>query len=94
MQKLQLSHEEDRKQEEEKKRRWAEEFKKKYQFKEKEIQGLTNLISKSYQSINGTIDNMKIAAKLESEVEALTNKVKKSTPKSQQQLTDGSIIKV
>ncbi|CDW81934.1 UNKNOWN [Stylonychia lemnae] len=62
------------------KKGWIEEFKKKYQFKEKEIEGLTSLITKSYQSINSTIDNIRVAAKIESEVEELTRKAKEKNP--------------
>ena len=61
---------------EQQKKGWVEEFKKKYHFKEKEIEGLTNLISKSYHSINSTIDNIRVAAKFDHEVEELTRKAK------------------
>jgi hypothetical protein len=63
---------------EDQKKVWVDEFKKKYQFKEKEIEGLTSLLSKSYLSINSTIDNIRVAAKIDSEVEELTRKANKA----------------
>nr|AAB61088.1 unknown [Oxytricha fallax] len=76
---FQLKHDQERQQLETQKKNWIEEFKKKYHFKEKEIEGLTSLISKSYMSINSSIDNIRVAAKLESDIEELTRKAQQKT---------------
>jgi hypothetical protein len=41
-----------------------------------EIEALNDLLAKTYQSINCTEHNVRVAAKLESEVEELTKKAK------------------
>eukprot|EP00347_Sterkiella_histriomuscorum_P016301 403353710 len=79
---FQLKHDQERQQLETQKKNWIEEFKKKYHFKEKEIEGLTSLISKSYMSINGSIDNIRVAAKLESDIEELTKKAQQQQKSS------------
>ena len=40
----------------------------------REIEALNDLLAKTYQSINCTEHNVRVAAKLETEVEALTKK--------------------
>lgn len=49
---------------------------KKQHFTQKEIEALNKVIAKTYQSINSTQDNMRMAAKLDTEVEELTKKAK------------------
>lgn len=60
-------------------KRLEKEFITKASQKEKEIDELHTLLSKSYHSINSSIDNIRMAAQLDTEVQELTKKIKQDS---------------